>query len=1108
MQVNGEWLEHATAGDIDRVIAGETVRRSFEWPKSPGEHILFQNVWKEGSTSIGVYEASGGYAKLGEWLKRTPEEIIDVVKKSNLRGRGGAGFPTGMKWGFLPKDNPKPRYMCVNADESEPGTYKDRVIVERDPHRLIEAIVVSCHAIRSQTAYIYIRGEFHVGARTLEAALAEARAKGYVGKNILGTGVDVEIHVHRGAGSYECGEETALIESLEGKRGQPRIKPPFPAVVGLYGCPTIVNNVETLVNVPLILTRGAEWFAAYGSEKNGGPKLYSISGHVARPGSYEAPMGKITLRDLIYGEGYAQGMKNGRKLKAVVPGGSSTPVLTASEIDVAMDFDGVAKAGSMLGSAGTIVMDDSTCMVWMAKNLIYFYKHESCGKCSPCREGTGWMLRLLERVEAGQAQAADLELLLKVADSIAGKTVCPFGDAADRPAPVDARQVPGRVRVPRPREALLEVGRTDVRGGAREERGHGVSPSPLVQELILAGVKIAVVVGTLLGLFSLMTWIERRTLAFMQYRLGPNRTGPLGILQPIADGIKLFFKEEVMPAAADKWAFLAAPVVAVATALLAVAVVPYGPPFTLPSWGLLPEFLRGPDDAGPDRHDRRGAAVHLRHHRARRLRHRARRLGGQQQVQPARRAALLGPDVLLRARPRPELGRDHHAGGLVPDQRHRRRPGTARSGAGSSAGTPSCSSPPSSSTSAPPPPRWPASPSTCPKARRSSWPGFHTEYSSMRFALIQMAEYINMITVAVLGTNLFLGGWHAGIPGLPSEGPPRVRLVGRQGGGHPLRVHLAARDAAPRALRPAHALRLEGAHPGGGGVDPGHRRRRRPSLGPLRGREPLMDAILFYVFAAVAVASALVVIGQRSPMYSAFALIVTLCSPERHLRAPRLAVHRRAAGDRLRRRDHGPVPLRAHAAQRQEGGGRAGARRARDARRRDGTRRASRVRGGRRAAALGPGRGAAVRRVHPDDGGDPLLGALPVRLRGHLSSSSSRRWWGRWCSPRRSSRAWTNRRSSSTPLLLSLVLFGLGTLGVFLRKNVITVLMCVELMLNGVNLAFVAFSRAAGTLDGQVLVFFVMVVAAAEAAVGLAIVIALNRTKDTLDVDVFNVMKG
>jgi len=433
VQVDGEWLEHATERDIERVLAGEKVARRFEWPKSPGEHLLFQNVWTERSTSIDVYKASGGYEKLGEWLNTAPETIVEQVKKSGLRGRGGAGFPTGMKWGFLPKDNPKPRYLLVNADESEPGTYKDRVILERDPHRLIEATVVSAHAIRAKTAYIYIRGEFHEGARTLENALAEARAAGYVGKNVLGSGIDVDIWVHRGAGSYECGEETALIESLEGKRGQPRIKPPFPAVVGVYGCPTIVNNVETLVNVPLVLTRGPEWFATLGTEKNGGPKLYSISGHVARPGSYEAAMGRITLRDLIYGDGYAGGIRGGHKLKAVVPGGSSTPVLTADEIDVEMSFDGVAKAGSMLGSAGTIVMDDSTCMVWMAKNLIYFYKHESCGKCSPCREGTGWMLRLLERIEAGEAEEKDLELLWKVTESIGGKTVCPFGDAAIAP---------------------------------------------------------------------------------------------------------------------------------------------------------------------------------------------------------------------------------------------------------------------------------------------------------------------------------------------------------------------------------------------------------------------------------------------------------------------------------------------------------------------------------------------------------------------------------------------------------------------------------------------------------------------------------------------------
>jgi len=433
VQVDGAWLEHATTADIDRVLAGERVERSFEWPKGPGEHVLFQNVWKEGSTSLAVYRQGGGYAKLGEWLRMTPESVVEEVKKSNLRGRGGAGFPTGMKWSFLPKDNPKPRYLCVNADESEPGTYKDRVILERDPHRLIEAVVLSCHAIRAQTAYVYIRGEFHEGARILEAALAEARAAGLVGANVLGSGIDVEIHVHRGAGSYECGEETALLNSLEGLRGQPRIRPPFPAVVGLYGCPTIINNVETLVNVPLILERGAAWFASYGSEKNGGPKLYSVSGHVQRPGSYEAPMGKLTLRELIFGEGYAQGIRGGRKLKAVVPGGSSTPVLTAAEIDVAMDFDSLAKAGSMLGSAGTIVMDDSTCMVWMAKNLTYFYKHESCGKCTPCREGTGWMLRLLERLEAGEAQEKDLELLWKVTDSIGGKTVCPFGDAAIAP---------------------------------------------------------------------------------------------------------------------------------------------------------------------------------------------------------------------------------------------------------------------------------------------------------------------------------------------------------------------------------------------------------------------------------------------------------------------------------------------------------------------------------------------------------------------------------------------------------------------------------------------------------------------------------------------------
>jgi NADH-quinone oxidoreductase subunit F len=433
VQVNGEWLENASEADIDRVLAGQTVYRPFDWPKSPGETILLRNVWKKDSTSIKVYEQGGGYASLKKHLSMTPDEIVDIVKKSTLRGRGGAGFPTGLKWSFLPKDNPKPRYLCLNADESEPGTFKDRLLLENDPHQVIESCIVSSHAIRSKLCFIYIRGEFWQGIRTLEKAVAEAYAAGYLGKDILGTGVDVDMVVHGGAGAYECGEETALLESLEGKRGQPRMKPPFPATQGLYGCPTIVNNVETIACVPLILERGPEWFASYGTEKNGGPKLYCVSGHVERPGIYEAPMGRITLRQLLYDPGYGGGIRGGRKLRAVVPGGSSTPVMTADEIDVAMDFDSVAKAGSMLGSAATIVMDDSVCMVWMAERLTYFYKHESCGKCSPCREGTGWMLRLLEKIEAGQGTEKDLEVLWKVADSIGGKTLCPFGDAAIAP---------------------------------------------------------------------------------------------------------------------------------------------------------------------------------------------------------------------------------------------------------------------------------------------------------------------------------------------------------------------------------------------------------------------------------------------------------------------------------------------------------------------------------------------------------------------------------------------------------------------------------------------------------------------------------------------------
>jgi len=382
------------------------------------------------SFTLEFYLRHGGYDGLRKALARTPAQVIEDVKAAGLRGRGGAGFPAGMKWQFVPKDSPKPKYVCCNADESEPGTFKDHVIMERYPHLLLEGCAIGCYAIGAKVAYIYIRGEFYHVQQVLEFAIQEARAKGYLGKNIFGSGFDCEIFVHRGAGAYEAGEESALLESLEGKRAQPRLRPPFPAVVGLYGCPTVINNVETLSNVPLILTNGAEWYASVGPEKNTGPKLYCVSGHVKRPGVFEAPM-TVTLRELIYD--YAGGMRDGHQLKAVIPGGSSTPVLLPDQIDAQASFDGLAKAGSMLGSAAIIVMDDTTCMVWAAENLLHFYRHESCGKCTPCREGTDWLYKLLRRIERGEGRMADLDLLLDVANNIGGKTLCPFGDAAVAP---------------------------------------------------------------------------------------------------------------------------------------------------------------------------------------------------------------------------------------------------------------------------------------------------------------------------------------------------------------------------------------------------------------------------------------------------------------------------------------------------------------------------------------------------------------------------------------------------------------------------------------------------------------------------------------------------
>jgi len=395
------------------------------------EKILLRHEDVAGLRQLDTYVGDGGYATAQRVLREMkPEQVIDEVKNSGLRGRGGAGFPTGMKWGFLPKDNPKPRYLLVNADESEPGTFKDRQIIEHNPHLLLECTVLAAYAIQSHKAYIYIRGEFARGAEILEEAVREGVAAGHAGANIYGTGFDLDIVVHRGAGAYICGEETGLIESLEGKRAYPRVKPPFPAVYGVFGSPTIVNNVETLCCVRPILERGASWFKGIGPEKSPGPKLYCLSGHIERPGVFELPMG-TSLREIIYEHG--GGIRNGRKLKAVIPGGSSVPVLTADEIDVAMDFDSVAAAGSLLGSCGTIVMDEDTCMVRALRILARFYHHESCGQCTPCREGTGWLERLLLGLENGGAADRDLDLLLQVADNMMGNTVCVLADAAAMP---------------------------------------------------------------------------------------------------------------------------------------------------------------------------------------------------------------------------------------------------------------------------------------------------------------------------------------------------------------------------------------------------------------------------------------------------------------------------------------------------------------------------------------------------------------------------------------------------------------------------------------------------------------------------------------------------
>ena len=396
------------------------------------ERVLLHYLDQESDLcDIENYVADGGYATARRVLdEMAPVEVIDTVKESGLRGRGGAGFPTGMKWGFVARDTGKPVYLLCNADESEPGTFKDRLLIENDPHQLIEGMILSAYAIGSEKAFIYVRGEFRKGYDILCRAVEAAEARGFLGEKIFGTEHTVGIVVHLGAGAYICGEETGLIESLEGKRAHPRIKPPFPAVQGLFGCPTIVNNVETLACVRHVMEKGPAWFKGIGPEKSPGPKLFCVSGHVNKPGVFELPMG-TSLRELI--EVHAGGVTNGRALKAVIPGGSSVPILRADEVDLAMDFDSVAAAGSMLGSAGVIVMDEDTDMVATLRTIAHFYHHESCGQCTPCREGTGWLETILLRLESGEGTEADIETLYSVAGGMMGTTICALSDAAAMP---------------------------------------------------------------------------------------------------------------------------------------------------------------------------------------------------------------------------------------------------------------------------------------------------------------------------------------------------------------------------------------------------------------------------------------------------------------------------------------------------------------------------------------------------------------------------------------------------------------------------------------------------------------------------------------------------
>ncbi len=408
------------------------------------EPLQLKRMHIENGHTLKVYRETGGYESLKKALGMSSDDIINEVKTSSLRGRGGAGFPTGMKWSFVPRDSPKQKYVVCNADESEPGTFKDRYLLERDPHALIEGMLIAAHALGSQACYIYYRGEYRYLIDIMDRAIAEAREAGLVGNNILGSEFSCEVYTHTGAGAYICGEETALLSSLEGYRGHPRMKPPFPAIEGLYASPTVVNNVETLTAVPQIIEMGGQAWRDLGTEKSGGTKLWSVSGHVKRPGVYELPMGYADLEKFIF-EDCGGMLRDDKKLKAVIPGGSSVYIMNAGQIigkNVTMDYEGLVAGGSMVGSGGFIVMDETVDVMESTKNLTEFYRHESCGWCTPCREGTDWLVKVFNRIAAGGGRPEDAQLLLDICDNIEGKSFCPLGDAAAWPIQSAIKQFP------------------------------------------------------------------------------------------------------------------------------------------------------------------------------------------------------------------------------------------------------------------------------------------------------------------------------------------------------------------------------------------------------------------------------------------------------------------------------------------------------------------------------------------------------------------------------------------------------------------------------------------------------------------------------------------